>query len=256
VIVVAKGVSPTYFPLDIKSSSPETFMGELSNRFIFVFPSFRGEVLNFEGRPYQSEGDRRDALDGATDDAIALLNVTLQTTPGADSERICAYGHSRGGNVALLLGIRDRRIDCVVDLAGPTDWFYLMGTKGWTEDELWTEAVRIHANTLETGGQNLERFAMRAIEGKADLAAVRHNMIASSPLYFAARIPRTQLHYGIEDPSVPVRNGYRFVAELRRHRVPGSRYQAFFYPGQGHDTDRIAAPIAVRSFIANTLGVK
>jgi tetratricopeptide (TPR) repeat protein len=256
VIVVAKGVSPTYFPLDIKANSAATFMGDLSNRFIFVFPSFRGEILNYEGKSYQSEGDRRDALDGATDDALALLNVALQTTPAADPKRICVYGHSRGGNVALLAGIRDRRIDCVVDLAGPTDWFYLMGTNGWTEEELWGEAVRTHANTLETGGQNLERFAMRAIEGKADLRAVRHNMIASSPLYFAKRLPRAQLHYGIEDPSVPVRNGYEFVRQLSRHRAQRSRYQAFFYPGQGHDTDRLAAPAAARSFIAGMLGVR
>jgi hypothetical protein len=47
------------------------------------------------------------------------------------------FGQSRGGNVALLTGIRDKRIDCVVDWAGPTDWLYAMGTNGWTEQELW-----------------------------------------------------------------------------------------------------------------------
>jgi dipeptidyl aminopeptidase/acylaminoacyl peptidase len=256
VIVVAKGVSPNYFPLNIGDSSDQTFMGDLSAKFIFVFPSFRGEVLNFEGRSFRSDGDRRDALDGATDDALALLNVALQTTPEADPTRICAYGQSRGGNVALLAGIRDPRINCVVDLAGPTDWFYLMGTNGWTEEELWAEAVRTHANVEETGGQNLERFLMRAIEGQADLAAVRHNMIASSPIYFAKRLPAAQLHYGVEDPSVPVVNGLSFVGELKRNKIPRERYEAFFYPGQGHDTDRIAAPIAARAFIAKTLKVK
>ncbi len=255
VIVVAKGVSPTYFPLEIGDTPDNAIMGDLSNRFIFVIPSFRGEVLSFKGRTFTSEGDRRDALDGATDDALALLNVALETTPAADPGRICVYGQSRGGNVALLAGIRDKRIKCVVDLAGPTDWFYLMGTNGWTEQELWTEAVRIHADTLETGGQNLERFYMRAIEGNADLAAVRHNMIASSPLYFASRLPLTQMHYGIEDPFVPVRNGRQMVAELVRHHVPRTRYQAFFYPGEGHDTDRINGPVTFRKFIASVLNV-
>jgi hypothetical protein len=256
VIVMAKGVSPTFFPLNLNDSSETTFMGDLSDRFVFVYPSFRGEVLNFRGRSFTSEGDRRNALDGATDDAIALLNVALQTTPAADPDRICAYGHSRGGNVALLAGIRDKRIDCVVDLAGPTDWFQLMGTSGWTEQELWTEALRTRAAPQEPGGQNVERFLMKAIEGKADLTAVRHNMIASSPLYFPTRLPFTQLHYGIEDPFVPVRNGLELVAQLRRHNVPAARYETFFYPGQGHDTDRLAAPISARKFLARLLKVK
>ena len=255
VIVVAKGVSPTYFPLDIGDTPDRTIMGELSDRFIFVYPSFRGEVLNFKEHSFTSEGDRRNALDGATDDTLALLNVALETTPAADPGRICVYGQSRGGNVALLAGIRDKRIKCVVDLSGPTDWFYLMGTNGWTEEELWKEAVRTHANTLETGGQDLERFMMRAIEGKASLADVRHNMIASSPLYFASRLPRTQLHYGLEDPFVPVRNGRQLVAELVRDHVPKNRYQAFFYPGEGHDTDRINGPVTMRKFVRSVLKV-
>ena len=256
VIVVAKGVSPTYFPLDIADQPNDALMGEISDQFIYVMPSYRGEVLNFEGHSLQSEGDRRDALDGATDDTLALLSVALETTPAADGKRICIYGQSRGGNVALLAGIRDKRIKCVVDVSGPTDWFYLMGTNGWTEEELWTEAVRIHAKTQETGGQNLERFMMRAIEGKADLAAVRHNMIASSPLYFARRLPHTQLHYGIEDTSVPVRNGRRMVAEMKRAGVPASRYEAYFYPNEGHDTDRINGPAVIRKFISTQLNVK
>jgi len=209
--------------------------------------------MNVGGRSFKSEGDRRDALDGATDDAIALLNVVLESTPQADANRICAYGRSRGGNVALLLGIRDPRVKCVVDVSGPTDWFYLMGNQGWTEQELWTEGVRIHANTLETGGQNLERFMGRAIEGGADLAAVRQNMIASSPLYFASRLPLTQVHYGLEDPSVPSRNGYRLIAKMKEGGMKAGRFQAFFYPGQGHDTDRLAEPEAARAFIKNAL---
>jgi hypothetical protein len=256
VIVVAKGVSPTYFPLNIDDQPNDALMGEISDRFIYVFPSYRGEVLNFKGRSFRSEGDRRDALDGATDDALALLSVALQTTPAADATRICVYGQSRGGNVALLAGIRDKRIKCVVDVSGPADWFYLMGTNGWTEQELWAEALRTHANTQETGGQNLERFMMRAIEGKADLAAVRHNMIASSPLYFAERLPLAQLHYGMEDTSVPVRNGRQLVAEMKRAGVPASRYEAYFYPNEGHDTDRINGPAIIRKFISRHLNVK
>jgi len=228
-------------------------MGDDAERFVYVVPTFRGEVLNFDGRTFTSEGDRTDALDGATDDAIALLNVALATTPEVDGSRIGAFGQSRGGNVALLLGIRDKRFGCVVDWSGPTDWFYAMGTNGWTEQELWAEGLRTRANTLQTGGQNIERFLKRAIDGKATLAEVRHRMIASSPLYFASRLPQSQFHYGLEDPSVPVRNGRELVARLRSHQVPVNRYRAFFYPGQGHDTDRILAPVYSREFITRIL---
>ena len=253
VIIEAKGVSPTYFPLSLESLHAPRMMGDLADRFVYVVPTFRGEVLNFNGKTFASEGDRTDALDGATDDAIALLSVALNTTPETDPARICAFGQSRGGNVALLIGIRDKRIDCVVNWAGPTDWFYAMGTEGWTEQELWSEALRTRANTQQTGGQNVERFLKRAIDGKASLKDVRHRMIASSPLYFAHRLPLSQHHYGIEDPSVPVRNGFELIARLRTRRI---RYDSFFYPGQGHDTDRILAPIASREFILRVLRVK
>ena len=253
IIIEAKGVSPTYFPLDLENLHSPRMMGDDADKFVYVVPTFRGEVLNFNGKTFKSDGDRTDALDGATDDAIALLSVALQTTAEADSSRICVFGQSRGGNVALLTGIRDKRIDCVVDWAGPTDWLYAMGTNGWTEQELWAEGLRIRANTLQTGGQNIERFLKRAIDGKATLADVRRRMIASSPLYFAQRLPRSQFHYGLEDPSVPVRNGRELVANLRRHGIPASRYESFFYPGQGHDTDRILAPVSSREFLEKIL---
>ena len=253
VIIEAKGVSPTYFPLDLTRLASPRFMGDRADEFVYVVPSFRGEVLNFRDKIFTSEGDRTDALDGATDDTIALLNVAIETTPVIDPARICAFGHSRGGTVAMLAGIRDRRIDCVVNWAGPTDWFYAMGTNGWTEEELWAEALRTRATTQQTGGQNVERFLKRAIEGNATLQDVRRRMIASSPLYFAHRLPRSQHHYGIEDPSVPVRNGRELVAHLRARGIPAGRYQAFFYPGQGHDTDRLRASIASREFIAGVL---
>ena len=251
VIISAKGVSPTYFPLTLENLASARMMAESADDFIYVVPTFRGEVLNFQNRTFTSEGDRRDALDGATDDAIALLNVALETTPSADASRVCVFGHSRGGNVALLVGIRDKRIDCVVDWAGPTDWFYAMGTGGWTEQELWSEGLRIRATVQQVGGQNIERFLGRAIDGKASLNDVRMNMIASSPLYFAHRLPPSQLHYGLDDPSVPSRNGRELVAAMKRRGIRFRRnaYEAYFYPGEGHDTDRLAAPEKSREFI-------
>jgi tetratricopeptide (TPR) repeat protein len=256
VIIETKGVSPSYFPLDLENLAAPRMMADDADRFVYVVPTFRGEVLNFNGKTFTSAGDRTDALDGATDDTIALLNVALETTPEADGSRICAFGHSRGGTVAMLTGIRDKRIDCVANWAGPTDWFYAMGTNGWTEQELWAEALRTRASVFEIGGQNVERFLKRAIDGKATLADVRLRMIASSPLYFAHRLPISQHHYGLEDPSVPVRNGRRLIDALRAHKIPPIRYQSFFYPDQGHDTDRILAPVITRAFLLKNLKVE
>ena len=253
VVIEAKGVSPSYFPLELNRLHALGFIGDLRQNFIYVVPSYRGEILKFDGVDYQSEGDRTDAWDGATDDAIALLNVVLQTTREADRSRICAFGQSRGGTIALLLGIRDRRVGWVVDSAGPTDWFELMGTEGWTQQEIFSEGMRTRAGVEETGGQLIEHFLMKAIRGEENLPAVRHRMLAGSPLYFAGRLPRALLHYGYEDPFVPVRNGLQLMAEMKRQRVPAKKYQAFFYPGEGHDTDRLAAPVLSRQFIARML---
>lgn len=38
-----------------------------------------------------------------------------------DPGRICAYGESAGGHIALWLGIADSNLSCVVDAFGPTD---------------------------------------------------------------------------------------------------------------------------------------
>lgn len=266
VIVEAKGVSWNYFPLNLERLDAPRFMGEARKQFIYVVPSFRGEVMHFAGVDYQSEGDRTNAWDGATDDAIALLNVALETTPAADASRVGVFGRSRGGTVALLMGERDSRIRCVVEWSGPSDWFSLMGTEGWTQQELFAEGLRTRAAPDETGGQLVEHFLSRAHRGEETLRAVRQRLLSSSPLYFTSRLPRVQLHYGMEDTSVPVRNGIELARRLNLHfspstnrratRGPSKRRtgsEAFFYPGQGHDTDRLLAPEYSRQFLMDVL---
>ena len=262
VIVEAKGVSWNYFTLNLQRLDAPNFMSRDRRRFIYVVPSFRGEVMRFNGVDYRSEGDRTDAWDGATDDAIAFLSVALQKTPTADASRICVFGRSRGGTVALLMGGRDARVRCVVQWSGPTDWFELMGTDGWTQPELFSEGLRTRAKPDETGGQLVEHFLSKAVAGEEKLEATRHRMIAASPLYFASRLPRLQMHYGVEDTSVPVRNGLVFANRLNlpvssrlgvEQSIKSIRAEAFFYPRQGHDTDRLLAPRRSAMFLRKLL---
>jgi tetratricopeptide (TPR) repeat protein len=241
VILDLKGVSWDFFPLNLNNLISPAFLGADQGKFIYVIPSFRGEVMKFDGAEYRSEGDRTDSWDGATDDALALLNAALKITPQADRTRICAFGKSRGGSVALLAGIRDKRIGRVLDWAGPADWFALMGSGGWTQEEIIREALLKKPQPKEEGGQFIERFLLKAIEGKWKLADVRRKMVQDSPRYFAERLPRTQAHYGIEDEIVPVANGRALAAKVKG--------EFFYHENAGHDLNQKIAFRESRKFV-------
>ena len=238
VIIEAKGVSWNYFPLDINTelNSPAMLGSDLS-RCVIVAPSFRGEKIILNGQEFVSEGDRTDNWDGATDDALALLNVALRTTPEADSTHIYAFGRSRGGSVAMLAAERDKRLKGVVEWAGPAEWFELMGEEGWTQRELVEEGFRIHAKPYETAGQFIERFLLKAINGMQNLEETRLKMIASSPLYFASSLPGLQIHHGVEDYNVPIANARALAESLKQEGRSGVNLEVCFYEGFGHDTD-------------------
>jgi predicted esterase len=253
VILDLKGVSWDYFALDLKRLLSPKFMGREQQRFIYIVPSFRGEVLEFNGTRYISEGDRTDSWDGATDDALAFLNAALAITPQADASRIYAFGKSRGGSVALLAGIRDSRIKSVLDWSGPVDWFELMGTAGWTQQELVADGLLNKATPKEEGGQFIERFLRKSITGSRGLRAARLHMLASSPLYFATRLPRLQIHYGIEDEMVPLVNGQALARAMRRLKRKAPAFEASFHPNAGHDLDQRLAYRQSREFILSLL---
>ena len=90
--------------------------------FAYVVPSFRSEELRYAGATYTSAGEAS-PWDRDVDDALALTTVALDLTPAADPERIGVVGFSRGACVGMLMGIRDSRIDLVIEFFGPTDFF-------------------------------------------------------------------------------------------------------------------------------------
>jgi hypothetical protein len=234
-IVDLKGVSPDFFPLQLTRLTSVRAMGSDAGRFIYIVPSFRGERLIFEGQEYKSEGDPNDSWDGATDDSISFLTAALAATPQADATRIAAFGKSRGGTLALLMGIRDRRIKLIEDWSGPVDWFRLVGAYGWNPREIEGDALRYRVKPEEDGGQFVGTFLTQAIMGERGLEAVRLHMIASSPLFFAERLPPTQAHHGVEDEMVPAQNGRELLSVFNSRKLRPPGHQVFFYPDAGHD---------------------
>jgi hypothetical protein len=249
ILLEAKGVSPSFFPLVVPEglTSPRV-LGPDRGAVVYVVPGYRGERVVAGGDTLVSEGDRSDAWDGATDDLLALLRVAMRVVPEADTSRVCVFGRSRGGTVALLAGIRDPRIDCVVAWAAPTDWIGLMGFGGWTQRELVEEGLRRRAVPGETGGQFIDYFLRAAIDGRRGLAETRLHLIASSPLHVATTAGAVQAHWGIDDPVVAPINGRRFVAA---YRPSGGAppLDARFHPDAGHDQDRQLAPRQSREFL-------
>ena len=251
VILDLKGVSWDFFPLVPGSIKSPKILGTDQNKFIYVVPSFRGEILKFNDKDYISEGDRTDSWDGATDDALALLYAALAITPQADAERIAAFGKSRGGSVALLAGIREPKIKRVLDWVGPVDWFELMATEGWTQKEIAADALLEKAAPNEDGGQFIERFMLKAVSGKWGLSQTRFKLIADSPIYFVKNLPRTEAHYGIEDEMVPIVNGRSLADEMKRRGRSSPGFEAFFHKDSGHDLNQnIAFPESKKFLLA------
>ena len=250
ILVEAKGVSPSFPPLNIPGSLTSPFvLGAHRGDVIYVVPGFRGEWVKVGADSLVSEGDRANAWDGAADGLIALLNVAKQITPEADTSRVCAFGRSRGGAVALLAGVREPSIDCVVSWAAPTEWLQLMGTQGWKQEELVAEGLRRRSEPGQVGGQFINYFLKPAIAGGEDLAATRRRIIASSVVHVVQRIPLTQAHWAEDDGSVPVINGRAFVDQFRAKRGSSACLDARFHAEAGHDQDRQRAPKQSREFL-------
>ncbi len=257
VVLDLHGVAWNYPDFALEEADMVQALARSERPVIIVIPVFRGTALTFGGERWEAGGSPVDAWDGAADDAIAFLNVALDLVPEADSSRICAAGKSRGGTVALLVGERDRRIDCVVDWTGPTDWFRAMHASGWTFEE----QVRWGLDHRWIPGQgwgSAAQFIQQNLRGPIDrgvpaLSQVRHHMIASSPLYFVDHLPATQIHYGVEDAIVPRANGDALVAALDHRPAGAPPFEAHFHEHAGHDQPYPLAYRQSQDFILNAL---
>lgn len=188
--------------------------------FIYILPSLKGQSLSFtvNDMVYTSpaaEGPRDNAFDGATDDAIASLNAALSVVKNADSSKVMIQGGSRGGTVALLMAERDKRVKLAVAVAFPSN--LLTQTAGHQNDPTYQF-----------------QFLNALINKQATLAQTRLKMIASSPVYFCSRLPKTQIHFGDADIITPAGQGEMLVSAMKDAGKEGN-ITLFIYKGKSHD---------------------
>ena len=198
------------------------------DQFVYVVPSFRDEPLTIGGQTYRSEGPPS-PWDYDVDDALALLDAALQTTPAADPERIGVLGFSRGGGVALLMAIRDPRIDLVAEFFGPTDFF--------DEDVRQTTAEALRGTPRDLPGMDYldETFLQPLKQGALSIADVRLELVRRSPVLFAESLPQVQIQHGEADVIVSVSHARALEAALTGLGRSAPDLEVHYYPGAGHN---------------------
>lgn len=187
--------------------------------YIFAVPALRGQPINItlNGVAYASpiaEGNKCDAFDEATDDAIALLNIIESTEVNADMERVSVRGGSRGGTVAMLMGERDERVKRVIGIAGPTNMLQLTSKN-------------------ENDPTYKCQFLDALVNKGTTVQQARHKMIASSPVYFSKYLPQTQLHLAENDRIVPVSQGEQLERVMKDAGLDDT-FELFIYKGRDH----------------------
>lgn len=209
-----------------------TFLTLGINRFvdqlIFVVPSFRGEALTVNGITYQSEGTI-DPWNYDVDDALALLNVALETNPRASAEQIFAFGFSRGSGVALLMACREPAIDLVVNYFGPTDFFVP------DVQQIFAEALDGELRDIPIIDFLNEEYILPLKNGNLSVNDVRTQIIRWSPVYFADRLPPVQIHHGELDMIVSIEHARSLADALQGLGRDATEIDLNVYPAAGHN---------------------
>jgi hypothetical protein len=210
------------FAIDNTVNSIKLIMAGNGNAdpFVFAFPALRGQSLSITINDVEytspvSGGEHCDAFDGAADDVIAFLNVIEETEPRADVQRTTVRGGSRGATVALLVAERDKRVKGAIGVAGPVN---LLKLTSQSEND----------RTYQC------QFLSDLVDGKTSIESARQKMIASSPLYFAQHLPKTQLHLGQKDRIVPVSQGEDLNVAMTNLGMKDS-LELFIYEGRTHE---------------------
>lgn len=182
------------FPFGLNQSTPYVGLDErwlldelispLSDYWILI-PSFRGQALVAGDHFYCSDGFFGDAYDGATDDALRLLDIALnQYSNQIDHDRISVYGISRGGTVAMLMGIREPLITKVIAQSAPNLF-----------------------HNLDSYHRFSWQFQYQFLNEEKPESELRIPMIKSSPYYFLNHYDgQLYILHGQDDPICPIAN--------------------------------------------------
>ncbi len=204
------------------------FLPEVSDEFVYVVPSYRSEPLSYESSTWVSEG-APSPWDRDVDDALALLNVALQTTPEARSDRIGVVGFSRGAAVGMLMAARDPRIDVVVEFFGPTDFF------GSFVQDITEEALLGSLRDLPGLSYLNDMFIQPLKNGQLTIQDVRPELVRRSSVLFVERLPQLQLHHGTADEVVDVSQAESLIRAMQAAGHSAPDFEHYLYPGGGHN---------------------
>jgi dipeptidyl aminopeptidase/acylaminoacyl peptidase len=72
---------------------------------------------------------------------------------------------------------------------------------------------------------------------------MRRQLLLRSPAYFAARLPRTQVHHGSADDVVSVTQTQSLIAAMNALGRGPPDFEAFIYAGGGHNPLTLPASI-------------
>jgi hypothetical protein len=204
------------------------FLGAAATELVWVVPSFRGEALSLGAQSWTSDGPPS-PWDRDVDDALSLIDVALEIEPVADAERIGVLGFSRGAAVGMLMGIRDERIDRVVEFFGPTDFF-----ETFVQDVV-EEALRGTPRSLPGLAYLDATFLQPLARGELDMAEVRRELVRRSIVLYAERLPRLQLHHGRSDAVVHVGQAESLIATMQTLGRAEPEFEAYLYTGGTHN---------------------
>lgn len=223
-------------------------LGEMTDDFVYVIPSFRDEPLEYGDRAWRSEGPAS-PWDHDVDDALALVNLAMETIPEAQTGRYFAVGVSRGGGVAMLMGIRDARIAGVITFFGPTDF-----QNEWARD---IASLLVTGVTVDLPGVEYLRstYVVPWWAGDISLQDARLTLIRRSAVLFVEDLPPLQVHHGDMDGVVSVTQAESMIRAMEEIGRGAPEFEAFIYPGGTHDITSMPSAIPRGlAFLRNLLG--
>lgn len=215
---------------------PTFILGELRDDFVYVIPSYRDEPLGYRDRTWRSEGPAS-PWDRDVDDALSLVNLAMETSPEAASDRYFVVGFSRGGGVALLMGVRDPRIEGIVTFFGPTDF-----RDDWARD---IARLLVTGVTVDLPGVEYLRttYVVPWWSGDLSIQDARLALIRRSAVLFARDLPALQVHHGDMDGEVSVTQAESLMRAMEEIGRGAPEFEAFIYPGGTHDINALPGAI-------------